>query len=68
MRIGLNVANFAAPGGPARLGEALARVARRAEAAGFDTFWVWDHFFWDESPVGPGVTDRAMIEAFTTLV
>src|SRR2546428_2785208 len=67
MRVGLNVANFAAPGGPARLGAELVRVARRAEAVGFDSFLVWDHFFWDASPVGPGVTDRAMIEAFTTL-
>ena len=45
MRIGLNVARFAAPGGSARLGAELVRVARRAEAVGFDTFWVWDHFF-----------------------
>jgi F420-dependent oxidoreductase-like protein len=67
MRVGLNVANFAAPGGAARLGAELVRVARLAEEAGFESFWVWDHFFWDESPVGPGVTDRAMIEAYTTL-
>src|SRR5438132_1483324 len=67
MRVGLNVANFVVPGGPARLGAELVRVARRAEAVGFDSFLVWDHFFWDASPVGPGVTDRAMIEAFTTL-
>lgn len=67
MRVGLNVANFAAPGGPTRLGAELAQVARRAEAVGFDSFLVWDHFFWDQSPVGPGVTDREMIEAFTTL-
>jgi F420-dependent oxidoreductase-like protein len=67
MRVGLNVANFAAPGGPARLGAELTRVARLAEEVGFESFWVWDHFFWDESPVGPGVTDREMIEAYTTL-
>ncbi len=67
MRVGLNMANFAAPGGAARLGAELARVARRAEEVGFDSFWVWDHFFWDESPVGPGVTDREMIEAYATL-
>ena len=67
MRVGLNVANFASPGGPARLGEQLARVARRAEAVGFESLWVWDHFFWDQAPIGPGVTDREMIEAYTTL-
>src|SRR5207249_3547240 len=36
MRIGLNVARFAAPGGPARLGEALAQVARRTGAGWFE--------------------------------
>jgi F420-dependent oxidoreductase-like protein len=67
MRVGLNVANFAPPGGPARLPTELARVARLAEEVGFESFWVWDHFFWDGLPVGPGVTDREMIEAYTTL-
>jgi len=67
MRVDLNVANFATPGGPAGLGQALARVARRAEDAGFERFWLWDHFFWDQTPIGPGVTDREMIEAYTTL-
>jgi F420-dependent oxidoreductase-like protein len=67
VRIGLNLANFAPRSGPRGLGTELAGVARRAEEAGFDSFWVWDHFFWDELPVGPGVTDRPMIEAYTTL-
>jgi F420-dependent oxidoreductase-like protein len=67
MRVGLNVANFCAASAPARLGPELAAVARQAEALGFESFWLWDHFFWDSSPVGPGVTDREMIEAFTTL-
>jgi F420-dependent oxidoreductase-like protein len=67
MRIGLTIANFGSPGGARTLGAALANVARYAEEAGFDSLWVWDHFFWDESPVGPGVTDREMIEAYTTL-
>ena len=67
MRIGLSVENFNPPGGSPRFGEEFARVARRAEAAGFDSLWVWDHFFWDERPVGPGVTDRAMLEAYTVL-
>lgn len=67
MHVGLSVANFAAPGGPAGLGAEIAGMARRAEAAGFESLWVWDHFFWDESPVGPGVTDREMLEAYTVL-
>jgi len=67
MRVGLNVANFAPPGGRARLGPALAKVARGAEDVGFESFWLWDHFFWDQTPIGPGVTDREMIEAYTAL-
>jgi F420-dependent oxidoreductase-like protein len=67
MHVGLSVANFAAPGGPASLGAEIAGMARRAEAAGFESLWVWDHFFWDESPVGPGVTDREMLEAYAVL-
>jgi F420-dependent oxidoreductase-like protein len=50
----------------AHLGTELARVARAADAAGFDSFWVWDHFF-QLGPVGPGVTDRPMLEGYTTL-
>jgi alkanesulfonate monooxygenase SsuD/methylene tetrahydromethanopterin reductase-like flavin-dependent oxidoreductase (luciferase family) len=42
MHIGLSVANFAAPGGPARLGPEIAAMARRAEAAGFESLWVYD--------------------------
>jgi F420-dependent oxidoreductase-like protein len=67
MRVGLSVENFSPPGGPAAFGAEFARVARRAEAAGFDSLWVWDHFFWDERPVGHGVTDREMLEAYTML-
>jgi F420-dependent oxidoreductase-like protein len=67
MRLGLTVANFTIPAGPATLGPALAATARRAEALGFASFWVWDHLFWDDLPVGPGVTDRDMLEAYTTL-
>jgi F420-dependent oxidoreductase-like protein len=67
MRVGLSVENFSPPGGPAAFGAEFARVARRAEQAGFDSLWVWDHFFWDERPVGHGVTDRAMLEAYTML-
>jgi len=67
MRVGLSVEHFRAPGGPAKFGAEFARMVRRAEAAGFDSLWVWDHFFWDEKPVGPGVTDREMLEAYTML-
>jgi len=67
MHIGLSVANFTVPGGAAKLGPEIAAMARRAEAAGFESLWVWDHFFWDEPPVGSGVTDREMLEAYSVL-
>jgi F420-dependent oxidoreductase-like protein len=44
VRFGLHVSAFDAPGGAAALAEQLPRVARAAEAAGFDSLWVMDHF------------------------
>jgi F420-dependent oxidoreductase-like protein len=46
------------------LGEDLAAVARTADAAGFDSIGVMDHFFQIRS-VGP--PEREMLEAYTTL-
>lgn len=66
MRLGLQVNNFNWAGGPATLGADLANIARRAEAAGFDSFWVMDHFF-QLGEVRAGVTDQNMLEAYTTL-
>jgi F420-dependent oxidoreductase-like protein len=42
LRFGLHISSFPAPGGPP-LGERLADLAVRAEAAGFDSIWVMDH-------------------------
>jgi len=67
VRVGLSLGSFTPPGGSARLGPEIATLARRIEAARFDGLWVWDHFFWDETPIGPGVTDREMLEAYTLL-
>jgi F420-dependent oxidoreductase-like protein len=64
MRVGLQVPNLTFPGGAARLGQDLARVAVDAEAAGFDSLWVMDHFFQIEF-VGPAEND--MLEGYTTL-
>ncbi len=66
MRLGLQVNNFNWQGGPATLGADLANIARRAEAAGFDSFWVMDHFF-QLGEERNGVTDQNMLEAYTTL-
>ncbi len=64
MKIGLQIPDFTAPGGPARLGADLATVARTADDAGFDYLAVMDHFF-QIGMIGP--PDREMLEAYTTL-
>ncbi|MGE0491276.1 MAG: LLM class F420-dependent oxidoreductase [Vulcanimicrobiota bacterium] len=64
MKIGLQIPNFTLPGGPARLGEQLATIARRAEDAGFASLWVMDHFFQIQH-IGPAEMD--MLEGYTTL-
>src|SRR5262249_3003018 len=64
MRIGLQVPDFTWPGGPAALGGELARIARTADDAGFDSIAVMDHFF-QIAVVGPPEHD--MLEAYTTL-
>lgn len=42
-------------------GEWWVEAARRAEAAGFDTTWAWDHF------ISRGDLDDSWLECFTTL-
>ena len=64
MKIGLQIPDFTWPGGPARLGPDLARVARAADDAGFSAIWVMDHFF-QISSLGP--PEHEMLEAYTTL-
>ncbi len=64
MKFGLQIPNFTWPGGPAKLGETLAAIARTGEDAGYDSIWVMDHFF-QIPPVGPAELD--MLEAYTAL-
>ena len=71
MRFGLHISEF--PWAPDELRRAVASVAVRAEAAGFDAIWVMDHFrqipqigrAWDDMPESwttlaylAGVTER----------
>ncbi len=44
MKFGLEINEFNWSGGPADMGRHLADIGRRAEDAGFDSIWVWDHF------------------------
>ena len=64
-RLGLQIPNFTYPGvAPAQLFERVAAQAVAAEAAGFDTVFVMDHFF--QLPM-LGRPDQEMFEAYTLL-
>ena len=64
MRFGLQVYSFTWPGGPEAISRTLARVARDADEAGFDSIWVMDHFW----QIGaPGSETQPMLEGWTAL-
>jgi F420-dependent oxidoreductase-like protein len=44
VRFGLEINEFDWPGGEREMGRHLGEIGRRAEDAGFDSLWVWDHF------------------------
>src|SRR5918992_1556143 len=67
MRVGLQLPLYTWPGAPASIGPTLDEVAQAAEAAGFDSLWVMDHFFQLPPATGLGGPDAPMLEAYTTL-
>jgi len=70
MRIGLQIPNFTFPGSPKELGSKLAQIARTADAAGFYSIWVMDHFFQigDRDRRGfLGPAEDEMLEGYSTL-
>jgi F420-dependent oxidoreductase-like protein len=64
VEIGLHIADFTYPSGPARLAEDLTRIATTAEEHGFARVSVMDHL-WQISVLGP--PEHEMLEAYTTL-
>ncbi len=64
MKLGVHVADFTFPGGPATLAADLSRIAEATEANGFARLSVMDHV-WQISVVGP--KDHDMLEAYTAL-
>ncbi len=64
MKFGLQINQFTWPGGAAAIGPTLARVARAADDAGFDSIWVMDHFFQIR---GLGPPEAPMLEGQTAL-
>jgi F420-dependent oxidoreductase-like protein len=65
IRLGYQIPNFTYPGVPVeKLFDTVAAQALEAEASGFDTVLVMDHFY--QLP-GIGAPENAMLEAYTTL-
>lgn len=64
IRLGYQIPNFSYPGGAAAIVPSVIAQAREAEASGFDTVLVMDHFY--QLP-GLGTPDQPMLEAYTLL-
>lgn len=64
MKLGLQVNNFTWEGEPHSIGPTFGSIGRNAEAAGFDSLWVMDHFF--QIP-GLGQAEEPMLEGYTGL-
>ena len=64
MKLGLDIADFTWPAGPAKLGSTLGDIARTADEAGFDSIWVMDHF-WQIRMNGP--EHHEMLEGYSAL-
>lgn len=64
MKIGLQVNNFTWDGGDQQIGPTFGAIGKRAEEAGFSSFWVMDHFFQIQ---GIGPAEWPMLEGYTAL-
>ncbi len=64
MKIGLQIPSFTWPGGPEKIAQKLAEIARTADEGGFASLWVMDHFFQIPN-VGP--VENEMLESYSTL-
>ena len=66
MQIGLQIPSFKVPGGTAVIRPKLKEIATTAEAAGFHSLWVMDHYYQIKGLFGEAYTDP-MLESYTTL-
>ena len=66
MYIGLQIPSFKVPGGTAAIRPKLKEVVTTAEASGFHSLWVMDHYYQIKGLFGEAYTDP-MLEAYTTL-
>jgi len=66
MQIGLQIPSFKYPGGTTAIRPTLKEVVTTAEAGGFYSLWVMDHYYQIKGLFGEAYTDP-MMEAYTTL-
>lgn len=66
MYIGLQIPSFKAPGGTAAIRPKLKEIVTTAEASGFYSLWVMDHYYQIKGMFGEAYTDP-MMESYTTL-
>lgn len=66
MHVGLQIPSFKYPGGTAEIRPKLKEIVTTAEANGFHSFWVMDHYYQIKGLFGEAYTDP-MMEAYTTL-
>ncbi len=64
LKFGLQISSFTWPGGDVEIGPTFARVVETADAVGFDSIWVMDHFFQIRSV---GRAEEPMLEGMTAL-
>ena len=71
VKFGLQINQFTWPGGAAAMGPTLGRIGSTADAVGFDSIWVMDHFFQirtlgpPEAPMLEGQTALGFLAAHT---
>lgn len=66
MYIGLQIPSFKYPGGTAAIGPKLKEIVTTAEAGGFYSLWVMDHYYQIKGLFGEAYTDP-MLESYSTL-
>lgn len=66
MHVGLQIPSFKYPGGTAAIRPKLKEIVTTAEAGGFYSLWVMDHYYQIKDMFGESYNDP-MMEAYTTL-
>jgi F420-dependent oxidoreductase-like protein len=66
MYVGLQIPSFKYPGGTAAIRPKLKEIVTTAEASGFYSLWVMDHYYQIKGLFGEAYTDP-MMESYTTL-